>query len=203
MTCPDSSKIGTATALSPLLASHDPITDEVNGAEPIPGNVYLLKPHPGDLVNGQDGKFRLLIQLENENAGVNFKLPGVAVADKQTGQLTATFTENPQLPSSSLEVNLKSGPRAPLASPVTCGKFGTTADLVPWSSAGHPRRPPDRRLHVGQGPNGNGLCDQPAGASLRPGPHAPALQDTRAGSTSPFVLKLSRNDGEQELSSLT
>ena len=36
VTCPDSSKIGTAVTTSPLLASHDPITDAVNGPEPIP-----------------------------------------------------------------------------------------------------------------------------------------------------------------------
>ena len=118
-----------------------PIDDSVIGPEPIPGDVYLLKPHPGDLPIGggsQDGKFRLLIQLENARYGVNIKLPGIATADKQTGQLTATFTDNPQLPSSHLQVNLKEGPRAPLATPTTCGSFRTTSDLVPWSTPGTP-----------------------------------------------------------------
>ena len=66
--CPDASKIGTVSATSPLLAAHEPVTDDIVGPEPIPGSVYLLKPHPGDLPVGggnQDGKFRLLIQLEN------------------------------------------------------------------------------------------------------------------------------------------
>ena len=52
VTCPSSSKIGTAVATSPLLAQRDPIDDHVVGAEPIPGDVYLLKPHPGDLPTG-------------------------------------------------------------------------------------------------------------------------------------------------------
>ena len=54
VTCPDSSKIGSAVATSPLLALRDPDDDHVIGPEPIPGDVYLLKPHPGDLVDGQD-----------------------------------------------------------------------------------------------------------------------------------------------------
>jgi hypothetical protein len=52
VTCPDSSKIGSAVATSPLLAAHDPQDDSVVGPEPIPGDVYLLAPHPGDLPVG-------------------------------------------------------------------------------------------------------------------------------------------------------
>ena len=51
---------------------------EVNGAAPIPGDVYLLKPHPGDLPIGggnQEGKFRLLIQLENPATGSTSSSP--------------------------------------------------------------------------------------------------------------------------------
>ena len=204
VTCPDSSKIGTVTATSPLLASHDPVTDEVNGAEPIPGDVYLLKPHPGDLPIGggnQDGKFRLLIQLENERYGINFKLPGIATADKQTGQLTTVFTDNPQLPAKHLTVSLKSGPRAPLATPITCGKYKTTSDLVPWGTPDVPNANPTTSFEVNSGPNGTGCVSTP-----QQRPFAPTLSagtdSSKAGAASPFVLKLTRNDGEQELSSL-
>jgi hypothetical protein len=205
VTCPESSKIGTAVATSPLLALRDPQSDEVIGPEPIPGDVYLLKPHPGDLPfggAGKEGKFRLLIQLENAGAGVNIKLPGVATADPATGQLTATFTESPQLPSSHITVSLKEGPRAPLATPVTCGSFETTTDLVPWGTPGVPDAHPTASFAVGSGPNGTGC---PASAAARP--FAPALvtagpDSAVAGAHSPFTLKLARNDGEQELSSL-
>ncbi len=187
VTCPDSSKIGTAVAISPLLASHDPITDEVNGAEPIPGTVYLLKPHPGDLVNGQDGKFRLLIQLENEDAGVNFKLPGVAVADKADRPADRDLHRKPAAAGDRLEVTLKSGPRAPLASPGTCGKFATTSDLVPWWSADarHPRRPPDGELHGRRRPERNRLRDQLRRPVPSPRPSAPAPRATRPAPPAP------------------
>jgi len=160
--CPDASKIGSVTALSPLLALHDPISDAVIGPEPIPGQVYLLAPHSGDLPIGggtQEGKFRLLIELENPRYGINIKLPGVATADPNTGQLTATFTQNPQLPASHITVNLIEGPRAPLASPVTCVRPGDVRrHRFQPSRRHHPLQPPPRprrRRRRTQRPGGN------------------------------------------------
>ncbi len=180
------------------------MTDEVTGPEPIDGDVYLLAPHPGDLPIGggeQAGRYRLLIQLENERYGVNIKLPGVATADPHTGQLTATFTENPQLPAGHITVTLKGGPWASLATPVTCGSFTTTSDLVPWSTPGTPDAHPTASFTVGSGPGGSGC---PSSAATRP--FSPAMsagtESSQAGASSPFVLRLTRADGEQELSSL-
>jgi hypothetical protein len=205
VSCPDSSKIGTAVATSPLLALREPEEDaKVIGPEPIPGDVYLLAPHPGDLPTGggeQGGKFRLLIVLENAERGINFKLPGIATADPQTGQLTATFTENPQLPASHITVSLKEGPRAPLATPVTCGSFTTASDLIPWSTPGTPEANPSASFDVGAGANGK-PC--PANAGARP--FAPTMsagtESSAAGQSSPLNLHIARNDGEGELSSL-
>jgi hypothetical protein len=205
VSCPDSSKIGSAVATSPVLALRDPQDDtKIVGPEPIPGDVYLLAPHPGDLPTdggGSDGKFRLLIQLNYPRYGINFKLPGTAVADPNTGQLTATFSENPQLPSSHITVSLKEGPRAPLATPVACGTFTTTSDLVPWSTPGTPDAHPSASFEVKSGPNGS-AC--PSGASSRP--FAPTMSagtaNAKAGAHSPFVLHIARKDGEGELRSL-
>ena len=170
VSCPLASKVGTATVYTPLIASRDPVDDKVTGAEPIHGEVFLIEPHPGDLSpsGDQDGTFRVLIQLEQPRYGVNFKLPGVITANKSTGQLTATFTENPQLPSSKLEVDFKQGPRAPLATPPTCGTFTTTSNLVPWSTPGTPDATPSPSFAVTSGPNGAPLREQPGTASLQP-----------------------------------
>jgi hypothetical protein len=204
VSCPDSAKIGSAVAISPLLATHDPVTDEVSGAEPIPGDVYLLKPHPGDLPTGggnQEGKFRLLIQLENPRYGINFKLPGIAVADKNTGQLTTVFTDNPQLPASHVTVTLKGGPWASLATPVTCGAFTTTANFVPWSTPGTPDANKSTSFDVGSGPGGSGCADNPARRPFAPTMSA-GTESSKAGASTPFLLRIARNDGEGELSSL-
>ncbi|HSS43062.1 MAG TPA: hypothetical protein VLK37_11015 [Solirubrobacterales bacterium] len=203
VTCPDASKLGTVVGTSPLLASHDPVTDAVTGAEPIRGDVYIVKPHPGDLAPGGagEGTFRVLIQLESAKYGVNVKLPGTVKADGQSGRLTATFLENPQLPVKDLHLEIEPDPRAALATPVTCGAFTTSADLVPWSTPGTPDAHPSSSFEVASGPNGSPCAETPGAR-----PFAPALtagtQSAGAGQSSPFVLRLTRKDGEQELSSL-
>jgi hypothetical protein len=203
VTCPEASKIGTVVATSPLLAQRDPETDEVIGPEPIGGSVFILKPHPGDLspAGNQDGIFRLLIEVSSAKYGIDVKLPGIVRADKNTGQLTATFLENPQLPVKHLELKLKPGPRAALANPSTCGTFTTTSDLVPWSTPGTPDATPSSSFAVSSGANG-GACASTPGQR----PFGPALsagtESSKAGASTPFVLHLTRNDGEQELSSI-
>jgi hypothetical protein len=200
VTCPDSSKIGTVTATSPLLAKRDPTTDEVTGPEPLSGDVYILAPHPGDLPAGGegDGRYRLLIQVENEELGVNFKLPGIAVANQNTGQLTATFTENPQLPVKNLELEFFKGERAALSTPKTCGTFITTTDLEAWSAPGTPDAHPQSSFQIGDGSGcASSLGARPFNPSLSAG-----TTSSKAGSSAPFVLNLSRGDNEQEFSSL-
>ena len=66
----------------------------------------------------QDGKFRLLIQVNSRKFGVNFKLPGVVTADRVTGRLTARFENNPQVPVKHLRLVFKPGPRAALVNPI-------------------------------------------------------------------------------------
>ncbi len=200
VTCPEASKLGTVVATSPLLAQRDPETDEVIGADPVGGEVFVLKPHPGDLSSsgGQDGTFRVLIQVSSEKYGINVKLPGTVTANKTTGQLTATFLENPQLPVKHLELKLKPGPRASLANPSTCGTFTTTTDLVPWSTPGTPYAHPSSSFGITGGAGGS-----PCASTPQQRPFAPSMsggtESPQAGASTPFVLKLNRGDGEQEL----
>ena len=203
VTCPHASIIGTATSTTPLLARRDPVDDEVVGPEPIHGDVFLIKPHPGDLSPGgdQDGTFRLLIQLESARYGINVKLPGTAVADRATGQLTATFLANPQLPVSTLDIDLRSGPRAPLATPPICGDFATTSRVVPWSTPGTPDATPSASFAVDSGPNGTACADSPAGRPFSPSLDA-GTGSAGGGQPSPLVINVERRDGEQELSTI-
>ncbi len=203
--CPDSSKIGTLVGTSPLLATRDPETDAITGAESLPGDLYVLKPHPGDLppggAGGQGGVFRVLLQVEAKNDGVNVKVPGTVVADPTTGQLTATFTENPQLPVKHLDLSFNTGPRAPLATPTTCGTFTTTTDLVPWSTPGTPDAHPSSSFQVTSGPNGSACAATPQSRPFSPSLSA-GTESAVAGASAPFTLHLTRADGEQELTGL-
>ena len=198
VTCPEASKIGSIVTTSPLLAQRDPETDEVIGADPVGGSVYVLKPHPGDLTQGQDGTFRVLIVVSSEKYGLNVKLPGTVTANTETGQLTATFLENPQLPVNHLEIKLKPGPRAPLANPSTCGTFTTTTDLVPWSTPGTPDAHPFASFDIAEGADGGPCVSTPAARPFAPSMSAGNTK-TEAGSASPFTLHIGRADSEQEL----
>ena len=111
-TCPDASKIGTVTIMSPLLP------------EPIDGSVYQGTQTPGHL---------LRIFLFAKGSGVSVKLPGSVDLNQTTGQITTTFDNNPQLPFTDFVLKFKGGPRAPLANPRTCGVKTTTATLTSWA----------------------------------------------------------------------
>jgi hypothetical protein len=214
VTCPDASKIGSVVAKSPLLASYDSDTDAVTGALSIDGDVYLIKPHPGDLspAGDQDGKFRMVIQLENERFGINAKLPGVVTADKTTGRLTARFTDNPQLPVKTLHLAFKGGARAPLVNSPVCDAAATTTGVfVPWSRggtrsdgvvvAGTPDAAASSSFAIDKGANGGACASAVKDLPFRPGFSA-GVVDPQGGGSSPFVLRLTRQDGEQELGSI-
>jgi len=204
--CPDASKIGSVVATSPLLASYglDPDTGDeiVTGAEPVGGSVYVIDPHPGDLspTGDGDGKFRLLIELNNSDLGVNVKLPGVVTADKDTGQLTARFKNNPQVPAKRLTLTFIDGDGASLANPPTCTTATTTGVFTPWSRGGTrsdgvevpgtPDATDSSSFDVSWDGQGAGC---PATLPFAPQVKA-GLADLQARGSSPFIFDLTRED---------
>ena len=66
-------------------------------------------------------------------------LPGKLTPDPGDGTLTATFDDLPQLPYTDLEVNFRSGQRAPLISPPSCGHgHRRKIALTPWAAGAAP-----------------------------------------------------------------
>jgi hypothetical protein len=202
VSCPETSKVGSVEATSPLLARRDPVSDQVIGAEPVSGDVYVIKPHPGDLSPGgdQDGKFRLLIQINSNKFGVNLKLPGVVTADRVTGRLTARFEDNPQFPAKRLRLVFKPGSRAALVNPTVCGPAKTQGLLTSWSRggtrsdgltvAGVPDATPTSSYDISWDGNGS-QCP----SSLPFGPTVSAgTADTQARASSRFSFDLTRGD---------
>ena len=174
--CPPASKLGEATLTTPAL-SH-----------PLTGSIYLAGPESGPITGPP---FRVFLALAGE--GVMVKLPGSVEPNPVTGQLTATFAEDPQLPFTELQTQFTGGPTAPLSNPQTCGEARTTTDLTPWSSPEAPGATPFSSFEV-------------TGCSALM-PFSPTFTagtvNTAAGSFSPFTLTLSRNDGEQDLAGVT
>ena len=116
--CPDASKIGTVEIDTPVLD------------HPVLGGVYLA----AQGANPFGSLLAIYIAVNDPQTGIVVKLAGHVVADPGTGQLTATFDNNPQLPFSDLKLDFFGGPRAALATPESCGVFQTTSALTPWSA---------------------------------------------------------------------
>jgi len=119
-----------------------------------------------------------------------------------SGQLVSIAKDVPQLPFSSFSFHFREGGRSPLITPPGCGTFHTTARFVPYSAANPddpaPSEVVERRASftVGRGVDG-GAC--PSGhAPFHPGFEAGTLNN-QAGSYSPFVMHLTRQDGEQDM----
>jgi len=176
-TCPDASKIGSVEIDTPLLA------DKLQGA------VYLAEQNN----NPFGSTFAIYVAAHVDGASV--KVAGHVEADPLTGQLTTTFSDNPQVPFSDFRLHFFGGARAPLATPKTCGTYETTSLLTPWSApeSGGAAMPLSS-FQIDSGPYG-APCAQPGFA---PGFSA-GTTSNQAGGYSPFTLRMSRNDGEQNL----
>jgi uncharacterized repeat protein (TIGR01451 family) len=179
--CPDASKVGTVEVETPLLD------------HPVKGAVYVAT--QGD--NPFKSLIAIYIAVYDPETGVVIKLAGRVEPDPATGQLTTRFTDNPQLPFEDLNVSFFEGPRAPLRTPPNCGTYTTTTDMRPWSApqSGADATPSDS-FDVSGAPGG-GTCaktetQQPNGPAFQAGTLAPL-----AGTYSPFVLNLRREDGSQ------
>ena len=199
--CPEASKLGTVEVTSPLLARRNELhqleLDPETGLplpEPLHGSVFLAEPFQ----NPFDSLLAVYLSVEDPKTGIYAKLAGRIEPDPQTGQLVATFKENPELPLQDVRLSLFKGARASLITPLTCGTHSTTTDLTPWSAPEGAEATPADSFQTTATPAG-GACPA-AETELPNAPGFAAGTLTRgAGSYSPFVLKLSREDGTQRL----
>jgi hypothetical protein len=177
VTCPAASKVGTDEIETPLLQ------------EKLVGSVYVLQQNPPNL--------QLLVTASAE--GVNLKLVGNVHLNEQTGQLTTTFEETPDLPFTTFKLNFSGGAQAALATPVDCGVYSSSALFVPWSSPFVQSFPTNSAFQVSRGPGG-GACPS------TPLPFAPSLiagaTTDQAGGFTGFSMLLQSGDGQQRIEKL-
>jgi hypothetical protein len=180
--CPDSSKVGEVVVETPVL-------DEADWPM---GSVYLAA--QGD--NPFHSDFAIYIGVESPDRGLIVKLAGKVTPDPDTGRLTTTFAENPQLPFDKFRLRFKAGPRAPLATPVTCGTHTNVTQLAPYSDPSSPAVV-NHSFDLSASPAGGcpaTKAERPFGLGFSAG-----SASVVAGAHSPFTLRLTRGDGNQEL----
>ena len=173
--CPESSKIGTVEASTPLLD------------EKLTGGVYVGTQESDDPLSGR--MFRMFIALNSEERGIRVKLLGQIRIDPGTGRIETTFDNNPQVPVSHISLTLKAGPRAPLATPSECGKEAAVAQLESWSGQVVSR---SAELTI----------DCPGAGPLKPSFNAGLTRGVARAETS-FVLRAQRPDATQVIDGLS
>ena len=186
--CPEASKVGAVRVKTPLLEH------ELDGA------VYLAEQD----ANPFGTLLALYIVAEDPYSGIRVKLAGKASLNPQTGQITTSFENSPQVPFETLTLELFSGPRASLSTPAVCDAYASTATFTPWSTPEHAsvstRTPePEQEFDITNGPEGTPCAN--------PQPFAPAVNggvdDLQAGAFTSFSLTLTHPDQDQPLAGLS
>jgi hypothetical protein len=179
--CPNVSKVGELIVESPIVEG------------PIEGSMFFASPH--------ENRFGTLLALylvaKAPERGLLIKVAGRVDADPETGRLTATFDDLPQLPYSHFNVNFREGQRSPLATPSVCGNYASELAAAPWRDPTfvlHESSPFSLSAGVGGGPCPQGL------PPFTPQSEAGTL-NSNASAYSPFYLHLTRTDPEQEITS--
>jgi hypothetical protein len=182
--CPRDAQVGTVEIRTPALEL------------PLTGDVYLATPdcEPCSPDDAQDGKMvRLFVQVVGEGtSGIVVKLEGRTSLNQQTGQLTATFDNNPQLPFSDFKLTLGGGSRATLANSRVCGPVSTSLDMTPWSNPFTTDVLSTSSFEISQG------C---LGPQFNPSFIA-GTTNIQAGEYTPFTLSFGRADADEFLNGL-
>ena len=179
--CPNGSKIGEFLAKLPYFRNE------------LRGSIYLAKPRE----NPFGSLLAIYLVAKSADRGLLIRVPAKLVPDPGTGTLTAIVDDLPQLPYTNLEVNFRSGQRAPLISPDHCGAARSTETLSPWA-AGVPDEVATTDTQISSGVDA-GPC--PSGTP----PFAPEAVaggvNANVNSYTPYYVHLIRHDDEQEITS--
>jgi hypothetical protein len=184
-TCPEASKLGTVEVESPLVG------------HPLPGSVYLAEQRN----NPFGSLLAIYVAVYDPVTGVVVKLAGDVHLDPVSGQISATFAETPQLPFEDFKLTFFGGPRGDLTTPATCGSKTTTTDLTPWTTPEGADAFPTSTFAVSSGAGGGACASTESALPNKPSFEA-GTESPIAGAYSPFLLKLSREEGTQPISSI-
>ena len=182
--CPEQSKVGTVRLVSSALPG------------PLFGGIYLGQPLAGDTYR---------IYLTASGFATNVKLAGTVRPNPDTGRLEVSFGASgspdlPQSPFSEFDMHFFGSERGLLATPEQCGTYPITSEFTPWNDA-LPNQFSTSYFTIDSGPGGS-PCPPGAGRPFNPTVTAGSA-DNSAGHHSSFAFRVSRNDGDQNIRSLT
>ncbi len=185
--CPEASKIGS-------VVSHTPLIDET-----LEGSLYVAEPHN----NPFNGLIALYIVARAPERGVLVKQPLEVRLDKQTGRIVTIADHAPPAPYEDFQLHFREGGRSPLVTPPACGNYDILAKFTPYSAQDPDNPAPDEVItrkstfKIEHGVDG-GACPPGGVPPFNPGFEAGSINND-AGSFSPFNMRLTRKDGEQDM----
>lgn len=165
VSCPFQSRVGAVEVSTPQLSTN------------LRGSIFLGHERPGE-------RFRLFVAASAP--GIDYKAVAKLTADPQTGQLSTALEDLPQFSIGQISLQFEGGPRALLATPLSCGPATAHARFTPYSGA----------ATVASSATVNIGAPCVSAPPFSPGLLAGSTDLTAGGSTA-FELTLSRNEGEQ------
>lgn len=180
--CPNSSKIGTVR-----------LEGTLGLAEALEGSVYLAKPYE----NPSGTLLAVYLLARNPRRGLIVKAQGRIEPDPASGRLVVRFENLPRLLYTHFALTLREGQRSTLVSPPACGTYLAQMQTSSWAEPTVFADSSSAFLITRGDP---GPCP-PAGAlPFAPGLLAGSISPSAAAFT-PFYLRMTRTDGEQEITS--
>jgi hypothetical protein len=150
---------------------------------PLQGALYLAEQEAnpfGSLV---------ALYLVVEGSGVLVKRAGEVHLNPQTGQISVTFENNPQVPLSEIKVDTFQDPHSSLMNPSSCGEYALASNMTGWNggvATPSSTSPSNEPFSVTEG------CSHGFSPSFSAG-----TLNGQAGTFSPVSVTFSREDGEQ------
>jgi hypothetical protein len=167
--CPAASKLGTVEVTTPLLE------------HPLQGALYIAQQEANPFNS------LVALYLVAEGSGVLVKRAGEVHLNQQTGQISVTFQNNPQVPLSEIKVDTFQNARSSLMTPSSCGAYSLTTSMTAWNG-GFATPSSEKPFSVSEG------CSDAFSPSFTAG-----TTNNQAGAFSPFSVTFSRQDGEQRI----
>src|SRR5262249_46249003 len=110
--------IGTVEVITPALKG------------PLTGSLYIGEPKPGN-------QYRVFMIFAG--FGIHAKLAPSVLPDPQTGQLTVSLSDLPQVPFEEFNLHLFASDGGRIATPTRCTLYQTEAEFTPWNQLVSPQ----------------------------------------------------------------
>jgi hypothetical protein len=176
--CAKSSELGTVSLEVPTLPPGS-----------LKGSIYLGGPETGPITGPP---YIVYVDAESAKYGLSVRLKGAVEPNPVTGQLTTTFSENPEQPFTSIALHFKEGALAPVANPLACGTATTNTAFIPFSE-------PSTTKGVASAFTVTG-CPATLPFALA---QSTQNQATTAGGHTSYTFNLARGDGQQYLAKVS